>query len=116
MSSILLRKLTKKSTLKFGKYKDCTVETMLGMELNVNLISIYYKLSKITFTDDILDELGITEKFRIKKPSTNEDMYRIFLEQSEHDKPKKNKQLQKMRKKTQPYRKEYLANINRGHR
>jgi hypothetical protein len=58
MSSILLRKLTKKSTLNFGKFKYLTVDRLLGMKKQIELTSIYFKLSTITFTDDILDEYG----------------------------------------------------------
>ena len=76
MSSILLRKLTKKSTLNFGKFKDYTVEHLFGMKKQIELTSIYFKLSTITFTDDILDELGITEEFRIEKPSKKQNLHK----------------------------------------
>ena len=69
MSSILLRKLTRKSTLNFGKFKDYTVEHLFGMKKQIELTSIYFKLSTITFTDDILNELVIDEEYRIEKTS-----------------------------------------------
>ncbi len=74
----LLRTLTRKSTLKYGYRHTQTVEQMLA-ERPYQLISNYYKLSAITFTDDILDELGITE--RIQKPgvATDEDWQRIRI-------------------------------------
>ena len=115
MSSILLRKLTKKSTLKFGKFKDCTVEHLFGMKKQVELTSIYFKLSTITFTEDILDELGILEEYRIKKPSTNIELYKNFMMQRYGVKQKPNKRLQGMRKETVSYRKDLLMTINHGH-
>ena|SRR6478752_3502373 len=115
MSVILLRKLTKKSLLKFGKYKDYTVEHLFGMKKQIDLTSIYFKLSNITFADEILDELGITEDYRIIKPSKNEQLYKEFMLFKYGVKQKPNKQLQKMRKETVSYRKDFLANMNHGH-
>jgi len=114
-SFISLRKLTKKSTLKFGKYKDYTVGHLLGMKKQIDLISIYFKLSKITFTDDILDELGITEEYRITKPSKNIELYQDFMMIKYGKKQKPNKDLQRMRKETVSYRKDYLQSINQGY-
>lgn len=113
--SILLRKLTKKSTLNFGKYKDYTVGHLFGMKKEIDLTSIYFKLSTITFIDEILDELGITSEFRIEKPSKNEEMYKVFMFQKYGFKQKPNKQLQRMKKETLPYRKDFLTNKNHGH-
>lgn len=115
MDSILLRKLTKKSTLKFGKYKKYTVEHLLGMKMQKALISIYFKLSNITFVDEILDELGISEEYRIPKPSKNVDLYQDFMFEKYGKKRKPNKQLQKMKKETVSYRKDLLMNVNHGH-
>jgi len=38
------------------------------MNKHKELIKIYFGLGKINFTDDILDELGISEDMRIPKP------------------------------------------------
>jgi hypothetical protein len=115
MSSILLRKLTKKSTLNFGKYKDYTVGHLLGMKKQIDLTSIYFKLSTISFTDEVLDELGIPEDYKIVKPGKNEELYKTFMLEKYGVKPKPNKKLQAMRKETVSYRKDLLANINHGH-
>lgn len=116
MSSILLRKLTKKSTLNFGKFKDYTVEHLFGMKKQIELISIYFKLSTITFTDDILDELGITKEYRIEKPSKNVELYQEFMIMKYGKKQKPNKDLQRMRKETVSYRKDFLQSLNHGYR
>ena len=116
MSSILLRKLTKKSTLNFGKFKDYTVEHLFGMKKQIELTSIYFKLSTITFTDDILDELGITEEYRISKPSKNVELYQEFMMMKYGKKQKPNKDLQRMSKETLPFKKGFLQSLNQGHR
>lgn len=114
MASILLRKLTKKSTLKFGKFKHYTVEHLFGMRKQVELTSIYFNLSTITFTDDILDELGITEEYRIIKPATNVELYQCFMMHQYGKKQKPNKKLQGMRKETVSYSKGFLMTMNHG--
>ena len=68
--SVNLRKLTRKSRLGFGyrDIKDITVQDIMIMNKHKELIKIYFGLGKINFTDDILDELGISEEMRIPKP------------------------------------------------
>ena len=77
MSDItLLRKLTRKSMLKFGRYHDYTVQQILdtkGIKGLNTLTWYYYSAEAITFFDEILDELGITKAFRIEKPSNITD-------------------------------------------
>ena len=83
--TILLRTLTRKSKLGFGKLRDVTIQEMLDDRLfygKLSLISPYYKLTTINYTDDILEELGITAKYRIEKPSANKDMYYRFLKEN----------------------------------
>ena len=73
--SVNLRKLTRKSRLGFG-YRDIkhiTIQDILIMNKHKELIKIYFGLGKINFTDDILDELGISEDMRIEKPGKIED-------------------------------------------
>jgi len=73
-----LRKLTRKSILGFGKYKDSTVQNIIDYDKKY-LEWVYFLNSHIDLFDDILDELGITESFRINKPSTSEDKWNEFL-------------------------------------
>ena len=73
--SVNLRKLTRKSRLGFG-YRDIkhiTIQDILIMNKHKELIKIYFGLGKINFTDDILEELGITEEMKINKPGKIED-------------------------------------------
>ena len=94
-----LRTLTRKSKMGFGKIKDCTVQELIDRNKKVELVAAYYKLSSINFTEDILDELKITEKYRIKKPSTNKTVYRMVL--SLYPDRVRNRELEKLRK---PYK------------
>jgi len=73
--SVNLRKLTRKARLGFGykEIKDVTIQDILIMNKHKELIKIYFGLDKITFMDDILDELGITEEMRIEKPGKIRD-------------------------------------------
>ena len=71
MDMVLLRKLTRKSTLNFGKYADYTVDQVLTKNPidGINyLVWVYYNSSNISFVDEILLQLGITEENRIEKP------------------------------------------------
>ena len=67
----LLRTLTRKSTLKFGKYYDLTVQNVLDSQnmKGRSLLKFYYfNSSKISFVDELLDELNIPPELRITKP------------------------------------------------
>lgn len=108
----LLRKLTLKSKLGFGKFKretsylygmklhgnlkndEATIEEILNSDIKYKyryftpngflplilreehsyLRWIYFNMENITFVDDILDTLGIYEKYRIKKPGKNPNL------------------------------------------
>lgn len=71
----LLRTLTKKSKFGFGEYPDKTVQDLLNIK-NYSYISwIYYNMSNITFTDDILDEIKIFDDRRIMKPGKKPELH-----------------------------------------
>jgi len=118
----LLRKLTKKSVLGFGKFrrsynfiknnrnpniiKEDTIDDILkydnsyfykipknskdswdnnDKELPIQLKEghsylrwVYYNIEHIDFMGDILDELGISEEFRIKKPGKNSSILKTL--------------------------------------
>lgn len=73
--AIRLRTLTKKSLMTFGKYHDWRLGDLINMGKQEYLIWCYYNLSMISFMPDILDELGITEEWRIEKPGIDEDLF-----------------------------------------
>lgn len=74
------RKLTRKSIIGFGHLKDVTVDKAFRVGKAVDLIQAYYRLSHITFFDDVLNDLKITDEWRIAKPGTSVDRYREFIE------------------------------------
>ena len=59
--------------LHMGHALNNTIQDILIMNKHKDLIKIYYGLGKINFTDDILDELGISQEMRIEKPGKIED-------------------------------------------
>lgn len=76
MDRVILRKLSRKSTLNFGKYADYTVDQVLTQNPidGINyLIWIYYNSSNISFIEDVLIQLGITADNRIDKPGKVHD-------------------------------------------
>ena len=80
----LLRTLTKKSPMKFGKYTDCTVQHLLNMNIEGKslLAWYYYNLSKISFNQDVLNEIGITDWLVIDKPGKNPDMHKAWRDET----------------------------------
>ena len=88
MATTLLRKLSRKSQLKFGSMADMTVQMAidLGLKGKTKLVWYYYHSSNITYMDDILDELKITEELRIKKPSKHPLVFNAWKAKSLTDK------------------------------
>ena len=72
----ILRKLARKSTLNFGQFADMTVQQVIDLKHHRVLRWYYFNSSNITFMDDILDELNVTEKWRIAKPGKNPELGR----------------------------------------
>ncbi len=74
--SVNMRKLARKSRLGFGyqEIKHITIQDIMIMNKHKELIKIYFGLDKITYMDDILDELGIAEHMRIEKPGKIRDL------------------------------------------
>lgn len=69
-----LRKLTRKSLIGFGQYKDLTVQQLLDLKYYSYLRWCYFCNSHINFFEDILEELSIIGDYVIDKPSTNPDL------------------------------------------
>ena len=74
MDVILLRTLTRKSFLKFGKYYDLRVQEVLNLYHFRILRWYYFNMSMISYNDDLKKELGITKEFEIKKPGINSEL------------------------------------------
>jgi hypothetical protein len=110
-----LRTLTRKTKLRFGKNKDLTVQKMIDLNKKLSLISAYYKLTSINFTEDILDELGITKDYRIQKPSANKEEYYNFLNNNYSYRIKDNcGGADKLKRELKPFSKSKLQAYNQG--
>ena len=71
----LLRTLTKKSQLKFGKYHDFPVWKLLEtLNTRTYLVWVYYNSSNINFNKEVLDALFIGEDMLIDKPGKKPEM------------------------------------------
>lgn len=81
---VLLRKLTRKSVMNFGKYFDLTVQQCIDTKKKQYLIWVYFNMSNISFVDELLDELKIPMEYRFDKPNKNPELGKklkaIFLE------------------------------------
>lgn len=70
----LLRTMTWKSMMNFGKYQDLSVQQVFDLNHTAYLRWVYYNSSKITFIEEILDSLHISDQYRIVKPGTDAEM------------------------------------------
>ncbi len=77
---ITLRKLTFKSKIGFGKYENRTVQNLIDNRKHSKLIAMYYNYEKISFVDEVLKELRITEEYQINKPGVDKDMKEKYIE------------------------------------
>ena len=70
MDVLRLRILARKSVMGFGysDKRDLSIQQLLDIRSHSTLIKAYYGLDRISFSEDILDELKITKDLRIEKP------------------------------------------------
>lgn len=78
IDKLILRKLTEKSVL------DCIdntliVQDLINMKKFNELAHIYYHMEKISFSDSVLQLLGIVDKYVISKPGTDPNKYEKYL-------------------------------------
>lgn len=103
--SIYLRILTEKSLLGFGDSAYLKVEEVLKLGDLDTLISAYYNLSKITFTNEVLNKIGINESQRITKPGVDRELGDVVI--AEFVKNKIQNNLNEKSKKKATYTKRY---------
>ena len=67
---LLLRTLALKSVLGFGYFdlKNLTVQQLIDSNQRRTLVSSYFGLGMISFNEEVLNILGITDNYRIAKP------------------------------------------------
>lgn len=66
MSVLLLRKMTFKSIIGFGRYPDLTVQEVIDIGKMSELVSMYYSLDRIDFIQEVKTVLCI--EIEIPKP------------------------------------------------
>lgn len=75
MSNLLLRTMTMRSKIGFGNFADLCVQELIQLREYKELISMYYRLDKINFDDEVKEYLGIKFELVIEKPGKNYEMY-----------------------------------------
>lgn len=98
----LLRKLTEKSRLNFGKYSELTVSEVLDLRHPNYLRWCYFNLEGISFVENLLDNL-IPQEYRIDKPGKNPELgkaleNKLWKDMTELARTSTNKNLSKDRK------------------
>ena len=74
----ILRILSRKSTLGFGKYGDLSIQQLLDLRKGQYIRWVYYNFEGITFQDDILKEASIFDNDKISKPGRNPEVCDII--------------------------------------
>lgn len=130
MEVILLRTLTEKSQLKFGRYADLVVREILNLQHPGYLRWCYFNCNKISFVDEIFEEIRIPENYRIEKPGKNPELGKKLdeeiwgrkhgIERHVKDltikKERKRKLARYNRRDPLKYSKSTMQRINHGHR
>ena len=104
----LLRTMTLKSPMKFGKWYDLTVGDIINSKGYYGidyLVWVYYSASKISFNDEVLNILGIIDESQlIEKPGNLENSKELqkiatdFVKKREHEQLGDEKYILKVRK------------------
>lgn len=75
MGAILLRTLALKSIINCGKWEGYSIQQMLDLRHTYWIRWSYFNQSMISYTDEILNKVGVTEEYRIKKPGVDKEMF-----------------------------------------
>ena len=108
---ILLRKLAMKSKMPGGKYEGQLISLLADCNMNY-LRWTYYFRHNFSFTDEVLDKIGITPEFRIDKPGVSDEMYERFRNHRVESWTEKDKLKRYLKKKTN--RKHKLRSLERS--
>lgn len=73
---ILLRTMARKSKFDGGRHEGLSVQDLLNTERYIQLAFTYYNYTRISYQDDILEELNITKELRIEKPGKDMEMFK----------------------------------------
>jgi len=85
MDTVLLRKMSFKSTFTFGKYTGMSVQQVLDLKHTAYIRYVYFNIGGISFVDEILELVGVFNSkvgfdYRIIKPGTNPEIGKSISE------------------------------------
>lgn len=83
---VLLRTMSLKSILNFGKYSGMSIQQILDLKKTGYLRYLYYNKEGITFVDDILKIIGVIGNnfdYRIDKPGKNPELCKKIFKEKE---------------------------------
>ena len=80
--SILLRTLTGKSVMWFGKYEGLKVQQIIDLHYKDYLRWLYYNVAGITFTKDVLIAITINGERTILKPGVAPEKHQQVFEEN----------------------------------
>ena len=129
MDRLLLRTLAKKSILGFGKYADMTIKNLLDLNRTTYLRWIYYNMDMISFSNEILEEIKISDDFKIQKPGKAPEKHDLlndilwdkigsfnkFKQESHRKKVRKARAVNRSIVDKKRFSKANLTRINHGH-
>ena len=75
VGAVLLRTLTFKSVLWFGKYEGLRIQQIIDLQHQTYLRWLYYNIKGVSFVDEVLNRITITEDKRIPKPGVCPEMH-----------------------------------------
>ena len=81
--AVLLRKLTHKSVLWFGKHEGLRVQQLIDLQHQTYLRWVYYNCNGISFVEEILEKLKIAEDKRISKPGTCPEFHNEICQENQ---------------------------------
>lgn len=88
--AILLRTLTPKSILWFGKHEGKSVRQIIDLRDSQYIRWIYYNVAGVSFTDEVLDMIKLPQEYEINKPGIDVDLgEKVMALAREHVDPKK---------------------------
>ncbi|KKL96535.1 hypothetical protein LCGC14_1843510 [marine sediment metagenome] len=86
MDIIRLRTMTLKSSFTGGLWEGVSIRILIGRGQRFYCVFCYYKYSTITYTDDVLELLGITKEIQIPKPGADISMLKKWKKVNSLDK------------------------------
>lgn len=112
----LLRTLTLKSCFTQGKHQNVTIGRLIEIGQKKYISGCYFFIQNITYVEEILTQLGITDEYRIEKPGIDKAMAAVFFKENMPTINKKWKKAKKTRSSlAQTMTKGSMQRINHGH-